>query len=1296
MKSTNSNSDRENDLNRARYLLRQTELLAKTGSWEYNTKTMDLKWSDGVYELLDCKPQSFKPSVREGLNYIHPDDRDDIFQKIRTITISEKDFTFKTRFRTKKGNQKIIHVSGSVVHGKDHKISKIYGVFQDISLHEKSKTELSETLSSLHERIKELSSLYKISRLSHTSNNPETLLGQAVKLLPSGWQYPEITSGCIIYDDNRFKTKNFKETNWSQSTERETIKGKVFKIIVSYSKKKPDQDEGPFLTEERHLIETIADNLLSNLNQFETEQDHKLLLESTEEGIYGINSDGYCTFINQAAASILGYEKSECIGANMHELIHHTRIDGEPYSEKDCPIYKAKVSKNGCRVEDEVFWRKDGSAFNVRYSSTPITYNDTYRGAVIVFNDLTEQKQIEKKLNESEQLFKSLVQEGSSLTGILDLDGVCKYASPNYESFLGYHPDELIGMNGFNYVHPDDIGFLTEQFSKLKDVNRLTSDPYRFKHKNGQWRWIQSIGTNLIENDIVSGVIINSVDITELIETQKELQISNERYNYLNKATNDAIYEWDIQNDRFEWGDAFQKVFGHNLNNKQFRLSDWISLMHPADAKTNKKSWDKFFKNKNQNKWQKQFRFKHANGAYHYVEETGYMVRNDRGKPIRMIGVLKNITDSKIVELQREIKENLSDIFNKEKGLTDTLDQVLKLLSEFGNYKTGELWLVSNKNKEIYLSNYQIQNQTAEQIYNIEPEGTRFSFGEALPGIVWKNGELTVWDENDSNLAFLKATTTHKIQLKSAIGIPLTHFENIIGVLILFSDDHSGDNWMESKILDSIAPFIGSEIVRKQQEEELQLLFDSSPDILAMAGPNGFFTKVNPAFCHLLGFSEEELTSTPFTDFLHPDDLNQTEKEYSETITGERQSDNFINRYRTKSGNYKWISWASSDVINEDGDVFAFGRDVTEMVELQNLLNNANQLARVGAWELDVINQKTYYSEMTCEILELDKDLEPDFESGINFYREDVRHIIRDSVEQAIADGTPWDLELPLITAKGNERWVRSIGKSEMVDGQCVRVYGSCQDIHERKMIEQDLQSLNEMLQQYARDLEISNTELEQFAYVASHDLQEPLRMITSFMELLKTRYEDQLDEKAHQYIYYATDGAKRMRQVILDLLDFSKVGKNQDPKESVNFNDVIDFVCKMQHKLIRETGAVIEYKDLPVIETYRSPLVQIFQNLISNAIKYSKKDQKPRIEVLSKELNDKWQISVKDNGIGIEESYFEKIFIIFQRLHNKDEYSGTGIGLTIVKKIVENLGGKIWVDSKKGEGSMFHFTIPK
>jgi light-regulated signal transduction histidine kinase (bacteriophytochrome) len=222
-----------------------------------------------------------------------------------------------------------------------------------------------------------------------------------------------------------------------------------------------------------------------------------------------------------------------------------------------------------------------------------------------------------------------------------------------------------------------------------------------------------------------------------------------------------------------------------------------------------------------------------------------------------------------------------------------------------------------------------------------------------------------------------------------------------------------------------------------------------------------------------------------------------------------------------------------------------------------------------------------------------------------------------------------------------------------------------------------------------------TNSELEQFAYVASHDLQEPLRMVTSFLTQLDKKYAEKLDERAKEYIHFAVDGAKRMRQIILDLLEFSRVGKQNEQKKEIDINDIVSEIQLLHHEQINELNGVIKTKNLPVIFGHRTPIRQVFQNIIGNALKYHREGVAPEIEIEAIPLKDRWQFKISDNGLGIENEYFDKIFEIFQRLHNKEEYSGTGIGLAITKKIIENMGGKIWVSSVYEKGSNFYFTIP-
>ena len=250
-------------------------------------------------------------------------------------------------------------------------------------------------------------------------------------------------------------------------------------------------------------------------------------------------------------------------------------------------------------------------------------------------------------------------------------------------------------------------------------------------------------------------------------------------------------------------------------------------------------------------------------------------------------------------------------------------------------------------------------------------------------------------------------------------------------------------------------------------------------------------------------------------------------------------------------------------------------------------------------------------------------------------------------------------------------------------------------DITDRRRAESLLRQLNEDLSKRAAELASSNAELERFAYIASHDLQEPLRMVSSFLQLLKKKYQNQLDEKAEQYIHYAVDGAERMKALILDLLEYSRVGTGKKNFEPVNMTEVMKEVADIFREKIVASRAQIDTGTMPTVMGDRVQLVQLLQNLVSNALKYHGPEP-PVIRIGALELPDCWRFSIQDNGIGIEPLFFDKIFIIFQRLHNKSDYSGTGIGLAVCKKIVERHGGRIWVESAPQEGSTFYFTIIK
>jgi signal transduction histidine kinase len=354
---------------------------------------------------------------------------------------------------------------------------------------------------------------------------------------------------------------------------------------------------------------------------------------------------------------------------------------------------------------------------------------------------------------------------------------------------------------------------------------------------------------------------------------------------------------------------------------------------------------------------------------------------------------------------------------------------------------------------------------------------------------------------------------------------------------------------------------------------------------------------------------------------------------------------------------------------------------------------------RLRLIDLNRLARETVLESMNHGVVVLDGEGEIIY---INPIAERIIHIEDGSpsgrrLEDAWKGWSPGEVDLPekgevskeIVNGEGDDLHSYEVRISSLTDWRR-RVVGQVvilRDISDRKRAERELK-------RYADELERSNSELELFAYIASHDLQEPLRAIAGYTQLLQRRYQGQLDEDADDFINFAVDGARRMQQLIDDLLEYSRVGTRGKPFEEIHTGELLEQVLANLAVAIEESDAQISYEGMPILMADATQLGQLFQNLIGNAIKFRGVDPLG-IEVTAEQMGDEWRFSVRDNGIGIEPQYQERIFQIFQRLHSREEYPGTGIGLAICKRIVERHGGRIWVESELGKGSAFCFTLP-
>lgn len=346
-----------------------------------------------------------------------------------------------------------------------------------------------------------------------------------------------------------------------------------------------------------------------------------------------------------------------------------------------------------------------------------------------------------------------------------------------------------------------------------------------------------------------------------------------------------------------------------------------------------------------------------------------------------------------------------------------------------------------------------------------------------------------------------------------------------------------------------------------------------------------------------------------------------------------------------------------------------------------------------GTWEWNIQTGSIEYNERWAGILGYGlEEISPvSSETWTRFAHPDDLRRSNELLEEHFRRETDaYECEIRLRHRDGRWIWVLDRGKVVEWSGEekPLRMSGTHTDITRRKESEA---KLNEMVAALKR----SNEELEQFAYVSSHDLQEPLRMVTNYLQLLDQKYRDTLDADAHDYIDFAVDGAKRMSQLIKDLLAYSRVATQENPLVPVDVNAIVARAVDNLRAAVDEAEGRIEIADLPTVLADEVQILSLFQNLIGNAVKYKAPDRLPEVVIGADRSEGNWVFSIRDNGIGIDAIYQDRIFVIFQRLHQRHEYEGTGIGLAVCKRIVERHGGRIWLESEPGKGSTFFFTLP-
>lgn len=490
-----------------------------------------------------------------------------------------------------------------------------------------------------------------------------------------------------------------------------------------------------------------------------------------------------------------------------------------------------------------------------------------------------------------------------------------------------------------------------------------------------------------------------------------------------------------------------------------------------------------------------------------------------------------------------------------------------------------------------------------------------------------------------------------------------------------------------------------SELALQEGEEKYRHLFEGMTEGFALheiildknEKPCDYrFISINPAYEKQTGLKAENITGKKVSEILPAIEKFWIDTFGKVALTGE--SIDFEN-YSAELKSYFKVSAFS----HKKGHFAVIFDNITdrilaekELLESKKKLDIALENGSIGIWEWNILTNEIEWDERMENIFGIEPgSFEGNYDAFEEFLVDEDKAHTRKAISKALEFKLPFETIYRIQLKNGDIKYISTKALvNRDSEGNPLRMAGVCIDITEmKKGAEQTLFSLNENLLR-------SNKELEQFAYVASHDLQEPLRMISSFTQLLSMRYKDKLDQEAQEFIKYAVDGAVRMQSLINDLLQYSRIETKGKPLSVSDMHNVLGQTVNNLSIQIKEKNALITNGELPNILADGGQMIQLFQNLIGNALKFC--NTSPRVHISATEEKDHYLFSVKDNGIGIEPQYFNKIFQIFQRLHAKNEYVGTGIGLAICRRIVERHGGKIWVESEPCAGTNFNFTIKK
>lgn len=977
-------------------------------------------------------------------------------------------------------------------------------------------------------------------------------------------------------------------------------------------------------------------------------------LDFARDIVVCIGYDQKVVLVNKRGLEIMGYEEEEIIGKDWLNIITSEEMGG---IEK--PVFQKFLAKGLEQVEsfEDVVLTKNDEERLISWRNILVTdERDKVIGSICLGEDVTEQRRTEGNLQQQELYFRSLIENSSDGIVVLGSDGNIQYQSPSHERIMGYQQRDLIGGSAFVGIHPDDIERALGLFKQLLLSNdNVVTIQVRLKHGDGTFHWFEASAKNHLKDPEIAGIVVNFSDITEykgVVEEQERL------LHNLGERIKEQYCLYEVS-----------KIIGCPNNSIETILKGAVdvisqSLQYPTITCVRIVFEEVEYKTPNFNEtiWKLSSDIVLDNEKRGVIEvyylnekpeiDDGPFLKEERD----LIDLLSfqlgmAIEHKRFVDMLRESEERYSAIVE---GANDGIVIISKDLNIlFANRKVADMLgytieeasdlnllkivCPASIKEALNIFKHRMAGEDTASTYNIE--------------IFHKDGHIVPVELNSA-----------KIEYK---GKPAD--------LIFLRDITEREH--------------GKEVFEKLKGN-YQSLIENSPDMIAKFDEKGKILTANSKTAEFLDLPMNDIIGGRLSDLIPKENMVNAFRLMIKAIGGNEPvsyEDNINGKYyqiyltpvegTDKKRTFHFITHDITDRKLAEIDV------VTKKRELEDTMNNMIDAVFITSLKVKIINVNDSAALLTGHTKE---ELIGSFPTML--LSKDSISLFFDALKKLQVGNKIESLELTVTRKDGLEVPVSiNVSFTTNLKGKPDKLVVVIRDITERKKNE-------EKLKETLNDYKSSIGELEQFTFIASHDLQEPLRMVASYVQLLSIRYKDTIDSDADEYIDYAVEGVKRMKGMVDDLMDLSSISTTDKSLRPVECEKVLDRVISSLVIQIEKSDAEILHDPLPVVMGDKSQLIELFSNLITNAIKY-RGSESPRIHISVEKRDGDWIFSVRDNGVGIEPGEIENVFKIFRRLDKRQ--SGTGIGLATCKRIVQHHGGRILVESELGNGSTFYFTIP-